>query len=862
MINKAQANTPVMKQFFEIKVNYNDAIVLFRMGDFYETFLEDAVITSKILGIVLTKRANGKAADVELAGFPYHSLDTYLPKLVQAGYRVAICEQTEDPQNAKGIVKREVIEVVTPGTLTMDQTLNNKTNRYIGSLYTVGNKTGLAFLDSSTGEFNIGECYHDDLNNSLFQFNPSEIVISDKIVYSNLGWYKEFRPFITQVDNQLFSYDVSYKALIDHFKIKSLKSFGCENLQLGICSAGALVQHLKINLSASLDHLCKLTPTVEDGFMGIDSFSLKNLEIFKSLSNQGEHGTFINSIDETITAGGGRLLKKNILKPLTNKREIVNRLDTVEQFVKNPNLLQLIREALHDSFDLQRILGKVNKSKASPKDLIATASTLDLIPKWKKYLESTTDNNLNNISKSFYETKLIVGKIYSMLNEKPSSHLSKGNVIKDGVDSELDELRNLMVSGKKWISNYQNELRQSLEIAKLKIGFNKVFGYFIEVTKINQEKIPTTFTRKQTLVNSERFITDELKEYEEKILNAESRIYNIESLLFTQLCEFILKNKESIQNNAIVINYLDFITSLSFLARKNGYVKPSITEETVIDIKKARHPVVESLIPSTEKFIPNDLSIDANKNQIHLLTGPNMAGKSTYLRQTGLIVILAQIGSFVPAHKAKIGIVDRLFTRVGASDNLAAGESTFLVEMNEVANILNNATNRSLILLDEIGRGTATYDGLSIAMAITEHIHDNVNTKARTIFATHYHELTELEKSLENMENYHVEVKEFKDSIIFLRSIKKGPGDRSYGIQVAKMAGLPDSVIDRAANILKRYIKQPNGKKLLLKDTAVKITENHQDEINFKKKLKNLDINRITPLEAIKILDELKKDID
>ncbi len=860
MISKLKANTPVMKQFFEVKVHYSDAIVLFRMGDFYETFLEDAVITSKILGIVLTKRANGKAADVDLAGFPYHSLDNYLPKLVQAGYRVAICEQIEDSQNAKGIVRREVIEVVTPGTLTLDTALNEKTNRYIGSLYIARDRVGFSYLDSSTGEFNVGECEKNDLKNTIAQFNPKEIVISNKIVYSNLDWYIEFHPFITQIEDQAFNFEVSYKTLIKHFKLKSLKSFGCENIELGISAAGALIQYLKNNLSIELDHLCKMTPVVEKGFMGIDAFSLRNLEIFQSLSNQEGYGTLIKSIDETITAGGGRLLVKNVIKPLTNKKEIVNRLDTVEKFVNNPNILHSIRDALYKSFDLQRILGKVNKSKASPRDLLAVGTTLDLIPKIKKFLKSMSDDNIEKISESFCETNFIVEKIFSMLDDNPSINLSKGDVIKKGVDAELDELRELRQNGKKWISNYQNKLRQDLGIAKLKIGFNKIFGYFIEVTKIHQEKVPTTFTRKQTLVNSERFITDELKKYEEKIFNAETRIFDIEFFLFNQVCKFILKNAELIQNNANMINYLDLITSFSFLARKSNYVKPLITEERMLDIKKARHPVIEKLMPSTEKFIPNDLLMDARSNQIHLLTGPNMAGKSTYLRQTGLIVILAQIGSFVPADKAKIGIVDRLFTRVGASDNLAAGESTFLVEMNEVANILNNASNKSLILLDEVGRGTATYDGLSLAWAITEHIHNNVNIQARTIFATHYHELTELEKSLEKIENYHVEVKEFKDSIIFLRSIAKGSVDKSYGIQVAEMAGLPNSVILRATNILNQYIDKSIKNKSLIKDTNFDENTLPEEFSTLKEKLHELDINSTTPIEALNILDELQKE--
>jgi len=857
------ANTPVMKQFLEVKRKYHDTIVLFRMGDFYETFLDDAILTSKILGIVLTKRANGKAANVDLAGFPYHALDNYLPKLVKAGHRVAICEQVEDPKLAKGIVKREVIEVVTPGTLTSDKTLNDKSNRFIGSLSILGNNSGVAFLDSSTGEFYIGECLINQLNNMLLRFSPQEMLISEKIIYSNLDWYIKYKPFVTQIESQTFDFDRSYRILTKHFKVTSLKSFGCETMSLGITAAGALMKHIKSNLSSTLKHTSKLTPIIHDGFMGIDEFTMKNLEVFQSLSSQGAHGTLIDCIDMTLTAGGGRLLRRNLMNPMNEKKKIIERLNMVEAFLDHPSILKKIRKSLYKAADLERILGKINKGKVSPRDIVSMSVTLGKLPEWNNFLSSPNNHYFNTILDSFCDTDFIVNKVNSTLNEIPPLQLSKGNIIKEGVEPELDELRMLLSNGKEWICSFQENMRKELDIPKLKIGFNKVFGYYIEITKVHQNKVPQFFIRKQTLVNSERYITDELKEYEEKILNAEEKIFDIESQIFNTICEFILSHINLIHKNADIINHLDLCTSFSNLALKRKYIKPTLTNKAILKIKNGRHPVVEQLLPATEKFIPNDLCMDVNKNQIHLLTGPNMAGKSTYLRQIGLIVIMGQIGSFVPASKAKIGIVDHLFTRVGASDNLAGGESTFLVEMHEAANILNNATNNSLVLLDEIGRGTSTYDGLSIAWAITEHLHNEDNINARTVFATHYHELTDLENSLERLENHHVEVKEFGDSIIFLRSIAKGPGDKSYGIYVGKMAGLPDSVISRASEILdyhlQRTIKDSNLLTATEKDSPKKLQEG---EDIFRNRLNEIDINALTPLQALKKLDKLKKDFD
>ena len=863
MSNKNIAHTPVMKQFLEIKEKYKDSILLFRMGDFYETFLNDAIVTSKILGIVLTKRSNGKASNVDLAGFPYHSLDNYLPKLVKAGHRVAICEQVEDPKKVKGIVKREVVEVVTPGTLLNDRTLNHKSNRYIGSLQIVKNNVGYAFLDSATGDFNVGECHYSNFKTIILKYSPHEIIIPDDITYSNSSWYIEFKPFISPINRFMFDYNTSRRELLEHFKIKSLKGFGCEHLFLGISAAGALMQHMKSNLISNLQHVSKISPILKDDTMGLDTFTVKNLEIFNSLSGQGQQGTLIDSIDCTLTAGGGRLLRNWLINPIIKLNRINSRLSSTEAFYKNKKALSFIRKNLTNVSDSQRIIGKISNSKISPREIITLGHTLEKINDIKKYLSRQNNKILKEIGTSLTSNSHMFKKIALTVNNLPPNNISDGGVILSGYNQALDELRHLMNNGKKWIKNYQETMRSELGITKLKINFNRIFGYYIEISKSQRDKIPENLIRKQTLVNSERYITAELKEYEQKVISAEEKIYNLETSIFKELCDYILLSNKEIQVNASIINRIDVFSSFSHHAIENNYTKPVISDKTVLKIKKGRHPVVEKLLPPTEKFIANDLIIDSSINQIHLLTGPNMAGKSTYLRQTGLIALLAHIGSYVPAEKAVIGVIDRLFTRVGASDNLAGGESTFLVEMNEAANILNNATNRSLILLDEIGRGTATYDGLSIAWSITEYLHEKEEVRARTIFATHYHELTILDKSLKRLENHYVVVKEHEDNIIFMRSIAKGTGDKSYGIQVAKMAGLPKEVIERAKEVLFSHLSEK-------KKTNKKIPKLNFDQINFfsekdnnlVKKIKNIDINDITPIEALLILKNLKNEFD
>ena len=833
------------------------------MGDFYETFNEDAKTAAKILGIVLTKRANGAAADVPLAGFPYHALDNYLHKLVNAGHRVAICEQVEDPKLAKGIVKREVIEVVTPGTITSEQALDQKANQYLASIHFGKSNVGFAVLDQSTGEFFIGQCLPEKLAESLRKISPREVLIAETVVYSTAKWYRELKPFVTKVEDWLYNYDQSYRTLIDHFKVKSLKGFGCEHLNEGIIAAGTIFHHITQSLSSAVDHISTIRPILDEYVMGLDGFTVRNLEVFQSLATQGTHGTLIDILDKTVTAGGGRLLKQWLNRPITNLKQLNRRLDIVESFQKKNRTLEDTQNCLKNISDIERILGRVNNGKITPKEINGLHYSLVQIPELISVLKNSNDTHLKTFIQNFVDTDGIKDRIAETLNPDAPSQVKHGNVVLDGIDPELDELRKLSIGGKEWIANLQKSERERTGIPSLKIGYNKVFGYYLEITRVHSEKVPEEYIRKQTLVNAERYITPELKEYEEKILSAEEKIESIESRIFHELCQYILSQAGVLQENAAVLSRLDVLSNFAWVSISNKYTRPIFTKAGTIKIKAGRHPVVEQLLPATERFIPNDLSMNTEKSQIHLITGPNMAGKSTYLRQVGLIVLMAQIGCFVPAESAEIGIVDKLFTRVGASDNLAGGESTFLVEMNEAANILNNATEKSLILLDEIGRGTATYDGLSLAWAITEYLHQKKEVAARTLFATHYHELTDLENTLERLENHHIAVKEFGDKIVFLRQIMPGPGDKSYGIYVAQMAGLPNQVISRAKEILNFHLTNhptdEQGKNTFVENQISMFAE---QESELKKDLSNLDLMQISPLEAIKKLDELKKKYD
>ena len=857
------SGTPLMKQYFDIKSEYDDSIVLFRMGDFYETFNDDAKITAKILGIVLTKRANGAAADVPLAGFPYHSLDNYLYKLVNAGHRVAICEQVEDPKLSKGIVKREVIEVVTPGTITAEQAIDQKANRYLASLHFNKTNVGYAILDQSTGEFFIGECEKNNISESLRKFAPREVIVGESVIYSTEKWYLELKPFVTKIDDWVFTFDQSYRKLIDHFQVKSLKGFGCDSYKDGITSAGAILYHVTESLNGSIDHICHLNPIKNTGIMGLDGFTIRNLEIFKSLSTQGTHGTLIDVLDQTITSGGGRLLKQWMNKPLVDRKKINSRLDIVEAFYNDFDLRDEISKLLKQISDIERILGKINNGKVTPKEINGLCISLEQIPEIQSALKRSNNKKLVFFNKSFKNTDRIFNKIIKTLDSDAPSKINQGNVILKGVNKELDELRLLSTGGKKWIADLQTSERKRTGISSLKVGYNKVFGYYLEVTKVHSDKIPDDYIRKQTLVSSERYITPALKDYEERILTADEKINVLESSIFNDLCRYIINSARLLQLNALALSKLDVLLTFGELSKSNKYCRPKLTDKKNINIKNGRHPVVEQLIPSTERFIPNNLDMDIKKNQIHLITGPNMAGKSTYLRQIGLIVYMSHLGCFVPANSAEIGVVDKLFTRVGASDNLAGGESTFLVEMNEAANILNNATDKSLILLDEIGRGTATYDGLSLAYAITEYIHNEKSLRARTLFATHYHELTNLEENLQRLENHHIGVKEHGDKIIFLRQILPGPGDKSYGIHVAKMAGLPKQVIMRASVLLNSYLDTESADQEHTHVLSVdQLSVFAEQDIELKNELKEIDLLSLTPLEVISRLDELKKKYD
>ena len=854
--------TPLMKQYYEIKKLHPDSLILFRMGDFFETFDDDAKTASRILDITLTKRANGAAADVPLAGFPHHALDSYLPKLVAAGLRVAICEQVEDPKLAKGIVKREVIEVVTPGTATADSS-SSKRNNFLGAVFSGHEKAGFAFLDHSTGEFYIGECPEDSLTETILKYAPREIIVEEGRPYHDEKWHRRLKPFITEMDEWAFDYKTTLQSLTEHFGTTSLKPYGCDDLQEGVAAAGVILSYVQRNIPDSVSHVTRLRRVRDENVMGLDAFTVRNLELFHSLATQGTHGTLISILDDTVTPGGGRLLRRRLLYPLVERSEIERRLELVDGFEAESDLRSEIRRRLTNCSDLERNLSRLSRGKGAPRDAESISSTLTLMPEICAAVSESSSKTLQSFVENIPDTEEIVAKINSTLKDDVPALLNKGGVIRDGVDSELDELRSIASGGKEWIAAMQDSERKATGISSLKVGYNKVFGYYLSVTKTHIDKVPEHYIRKQTLVNAERYITPELKEYEEKILTSEEKILAIEIRIFDELRKWILSRAQLILQSASLLNKIDLHSTLAEVAVRNSYVKPTITDEPRMVLKDSRHPVVEAILPAGEEFVRNDLEVDNSKSQILLITGPNMAGKSTYLRQIGLVTVMAQMGSFVPTREAEIGIVDRLFTRVGASDNLAGGESTFLVEMIEAANILNNATPKSLIIFDEIGRGTATFDGLSLAWAITEFVHNTEFAQARTLFATHYHELTELEELLERVVNYNVAVKEFGDKIVFLRKIIPGPSDKSYGIHVAKMAGLPGAVINRATEILSHLIRHEapeiDGTEPP-QDASKQITLFQEEESKLRKKLAELEINDMTPLEALEELDRLKSE--
>lgn len=845
-------------------------VLLFRMGDFFETFDSDALITSKVLGITLTKRSNGAAADVPLAGFPHHALDTYLPKLIKAGYRVAVCEQLEDPKFAKGIVKRDVIEVVTPGANFSDRVLNQKSNNFLAAIYLKDEKCGFAFCDVTTGEFSTSEMSVAQIASQVETINPTEILVQKRDkerVYKLLGVNpeKDFNPenkkyIFTKVDDWVFTLDYAKEILTNKFNTHSLQGFGIEDLDYAVIAAGAILDYLNQTQKNNISHINRISRYDYSDYIILDPSTKRNLEITSSINEGSREGTLISVIDRTQTSMGARLIKKWISRPLKKYETIINRQNAVDEFFNNKGLRKKLTESLHSIADLERILSKISTGKAVPRDIMQLKISLKKLNEVKIQLAGSDAPTLKNLSDSLVPIPDVIDEIEKVINDNYLEGIDKYGVINKGFNSELDELKDIHINGKTWIEHFQSRERSRTGINSLKVDFNKVFGYYIEVTKANLDKVPPDYVRKQTLVNNERYITEELKEYEDKIFNAEEKISILENKIFSDLREYILKYTDTIQKDALTIAVIDALAGFAEVAEMYGYIKPIITKDKKIEIKGGRHPVIERLLPAGEKYIPNDTILDTDENQIIILTGPNMSGKSSYLRQTGLIVLLAQIGSFVPADDATIGIVDKIFTRVGASDNISRGESTFLVEMNEAANILNNATENSLLLLDEIGRGTSTYDGISIAWAITEYLHENPGVRAKTLFATHYHELNALAGIYPRIKNYRVEVREVNDKVIFLRNITEGTADHSYGIQVAQMAGLPEAVTNRAKEILRSF-EEKDRKSRAKDDLQFSLFEYTLDE-KFREMLGKIDTNNITPIEALNIIIKLKEELD
>jgi DNA mismatch repair protein MutS len=863
-----------MKQYQQVKAKYPDTILLFRMGDFFETFDEDAKITSKVLGIVLTKRGNGASGETPLAGFPHHALDAYLPKLLRAGYRVAVCEQLEDPKYAKGIVKRDVVEVVSPGVAFSDKVLEQKQNNYLAAVALTSplaaseDQVGFAFIDVSTGEFGLSEFPLKQLLDQVNNIQPQEILVQKRdleTIKNILG--ERVRVLYTKLDDWVFNADYAYELLINHFNTQSLKGFGIEELHIGTIAAGAVMNYLQETQKANIPHIKKIVPHDVSDYMVLDGSTKRNLEITTSISGQPE-GTLYSIIDRTLTPMGGRMLKQWINRPLKRINPIHARLNAVQELVTNESIRHKLREELEQSGDLERLIAKIATGRANPREVIQLKVMLQQIPNLKSLVSNLKDRTLITLNQNLDPLSDLVGTIDKAMAEDPPTALVDGGVIKKGYSTELDDIRELAFGAKDWVAKLQQSERERTGISSLKISFNNVFGYYIEVTHTHKDKVPQNYIRKQTLVNAERFITPELKEYEEKILHAEEKILSLETRLFNELRQLIADHASTIQTNAYEIATLDCFLSLADAAVENKYTYPMVDDSLCIEIKDGRHPVIEKLLPPGEHYTPNDTMLDTASDQILIITGPNMSGKSSYLRQVGLIVLLAQIGSFVPAAYARIGRVDRIYTRVGASDNIASGESTFLVEMHEAANIINTATERSLILLDEIGRGTSTFDGISIAWSLTEYLHERIG--AKTLFATHYHELNELADIFPRIKNYKVDVREYGDKVIFLHKVTPGFADHSYGIQVAQMAGLPEEVTERAKQVLKNLetselVVRTKEKKEVAREKRsgdIQLTMFEIKDDKLRQELLALDIEHMTPLEAMQALAVLKKKIE
>ena len=862
--------TPMMKQYFELKAKHPDAIMLFRCGDFYETYSEDAVTASEILGITLTKRANGQGKTVEMAGFPHHALDTYLPKLIRAGRRVAICDQLEDPKATKKLVKRGITELVTPGVAINDNVLSYKENNFLAAVHFGKNACGIAFLDISTGEFLTSEGQTDYIDKLLNNFAPKEVLFErgkKPMFEGNFG--NKFCTF--ELDDWVFTEVSARERLLKHFETKNLKGFGVEHLKNGIIASGAILQYLDMTQHYQISHITSLARIEADRYVRLDKFTVRSLELLGSMNDGGT--SLLDVIDHTICPMGARLLKRWVVFPLKDVKPINERLDVVEYFFREPDFKDFIEDKLHFIGDLERIISKAAVGRISPREMVQLKVALQAIEPIKNACLNADNDSLHRIGEQLNLCVSIRDKIAKEIAADPPLLVNKGGVIADGVNKELDELRQIAYSGKDYLLHIQQRESETTGIPSLKVAYNNVFGYYIEVRNAHKDKVPAEWIRKQTLVNAERYITQELKEYEEKILGAEDKILALETRLYNELVAELAEFIPAIQIDANQIARLDCLLSFANVARQNRYIRPVVADDDVLDIKQGRHPVIEKQLPAGEKYIANDVFLDTETQQIIIITGPNMAGKSALLRQTALITIMAQIGCFVPAESAHVGLVDKVFTRVGASDNISVGESTFMVEMNEAADILNNLSQRSLVLFDELGRGTSTYDGISIAWAIVEHIHEHKRARARTLFATHYHELNDMEEIYPRIKNYNVSVKEIDNKVIFLRKLERGGSEHSFGIHVAKMAGMPKSIVKRASEILRQLEKENRQEGISVGNTSGgKTQRQQQDDVQLsffqlddpvlcqiRDEILHLDVDRLTPIEALNKLNDIKK---
>ena len=857
--------TPLMKQYYAFKAKYPEAMLLYRVGDFYETYGDDAVKASEILGIVLTRRSSAMADSVELAGFPHHALDTYLPKLVRAGLKVAVCEQLEDPKTAKGIVKRGVVELVTPGVTYDDSVLQQKENNFLASVHLEKNISGISFLDVSTGEFYLTQGNNEYIDKLLQSFNPSEVLCQRNKRRDFIETFSD-KYFLTLFDDWVFTDDYANDILTRHFNTASLKGFGVDDFPKGVVAAGAAIHYLHETQHDKIDYITSLSRIDEGQFVWLDKFTIRNLELLNTPNPNAK--TLIDIIDKTVSPMGSRLLRRWISLPLKNKEQIEERYRVVDYFYKNREVIVKFQDAIRQVGDLERLISKVSLARVNPRELLQVAHALAQIEIIRELCRNSDNDTMKAFAEKLNPCESIRDRINKEIRQDAPTVTSKGNVIAEGVNAELDDLRRLSRSGKDYLMDIQRREAELTGISSLKVGFNNVFGYYLEVTNTHKDKVPAEWIRKQTLTNAERYITEELKEYEQKILGAEERIQVIEDQVYSELVAATAEFVAPIQLDASLVAKIDCLVNFGYIALNNKYVMPTVDESYVIDIKEGRHPVIEQMMPVGEEYIANDVYLDREKQQIIIITGPNMSGKSALLRQTALIVLMAQIGSFVPASAARIGLVDKIFTRVGASDNISSGESTFMVEMNETASILNNVSNRSLILLDEIGRGTSTYDGISIAWAITEYLHEHPTMRAKVMFATHYHELNEMEASFKRIKNYHVTVKEVGNKVVFLRKLQPGGSAHSFGIHVAAMAGMPRKVIDRADALLSMLEKSHSHDNL---DEALKESKQIDNmQLSFiqlddplllqiKDDILNINIDTLTPVEALMKLNEIKK---